>query len=68
MKKKKTEWRDPIVEEIYRHWEEYAKKFDFDLQKIFFDLRRQQEESREPVVSFVPKPCPSRQSRNRTRT
>jgi hypothetical protein len=57
---KEPAWRDPIVEEIYQHWEDYAGKFDFDLQKIFLDLRRQQEESGEPVVSFAPKPAPDR--------
>lgn len=61
--KKEPAWRDPsdpIVEEIYQHWEEYAEKFDFDLEKIFLDLRRQQEESGESVVSFAPKPAPER--------
>jgi hypothetical protein len=50
--KKEAPWRDPIVEEIRRNWEKYAKEFDFDLEKIFLDLRRRQEESGEPVVSF----------------
>lgn len=50
--KKKTPWRDPIVEEVRRAREEYAAKFDFDLRRIGEDLRRQQEESGDPVVSF----------------
>ncbi len=49
---KKSPWRDPVVEEIRRYREEYAEKFDFDLEKIFLDLRRQQEETPGPVVSF----------------
>jgi hypothetical protein len=52
--KKNTAWRDPIVEEIRRNWEKYARKFDYDLEKIFLDLRRQQEETPGPVVSFGP--------------
>jgi len=55
--KSKTPWRDPIVEEIHRFREEYAKKFDYDPERIFLDLRRQQEESGVPVVSFAPKPA-----------
>ena len=55
--KNETSWRDPIVEEIHRFREEYAKKFDYDIEKMFLDLRRQQEESGEPVVSFAPKPA-----------
>jgi hypothetical protein len=50
--KNKTPWRDPIVEEVRKRGEEYAAKFDFDLDRMFQDLRRLQEESGEPVVSF----------------
>jgi hypothetical protein len=50
--KKKTAWRDPIVEEIRQHWDKYAKTFDYDLEKICLDLRRRQEERGGTVVSF----------------
>jgi 5'-3' exonuclease len=53
MKKKKAQWRDPIVEEIHRFREEYAKKFNYDLEKMFLDLKRQEEETAGPVVSFI---------------
>jgi hypothetical protein len=54
--KNETPWRDPIVEEIHQHWDEYAKKFDYDLEKIYLDLRRQQEEGPGgPIVSFASK-------------
>lgn len=53
MKKKQTAWRDPIVEEIHRFREEYAKKFDYNLDRMFEDLRRRQEEDPGPVVSFA---------------
>jgi hypothetical protein len=71
--KKKVPWRDPIVEEIRRHWEEYAQKFDFDLEKIYLDLRRRQDETPGPVVSFAretptaasPPTAPARPSKRR---
>lgn len=56
MMKKQDPWHDPIVEEIRRYREEYAKKFDYDLEKIYLDLRKRQEETGGPVVSFSPKP------------
>ncbi len=53
--KKKVPWRDPIVEEIHRHWEEYAQKFDFDLEKIYLDLKRRQDETPGLVIPLVRK-------------
>ncbi|HEY2295874.1 MAG TPA: hypothetical protein VGM86_34665 [Thermoanaerobaculia bacterium] len=50
--KEKTAWRDPIVEEVRKHGQEYAAQFDFDPHKMGEDLRRLQKESGEPVVSF----------------
>jgi len=50
-------WRDTIVDEIHRVREEYAARFDFDLNAICDDLRRQQEISDREVVSFPPKPA-----------
>lgn len=43
---------DPIVEEIRKEREEYAAKFDFDLEKIFLDLKRLEQEDDGPYVSF----------------
>ncbi|HEY2289550.1 MAG TPA: hypothetical protein VGM86_02505, partial [Thermoanaerobaculia bacterium] len=54
--KKKTPWRDPIVEEVRKRGQEYAAKFDFDLHKMGEDLRRRQKERGAPVVSFEPRP------------
>ena len=70
---KKPPWRDPIIEEIRRNWEKYARKFDFDLERICSDLKRQQEATPGPVVSFSPKrltattppTAPARPSRRR---
>lgn len=48
-------WNDPIVEEVRRHREAHAAKFDFDVTAICRDLRRQQAESGRTAVSFPAK-------------
>lgn len=45
-------WEDPIVEEIRRYREEYAARFNHDLQAIFEDLKQQQEQ-RELLESLL---------------
>ena len=70
---KEVPWRDPIVEEIRRHWEEYAQEFGFDLEKIYLDLKKRQDETPGPVVSFArkiptganPPAAPARPSKRR---
>ena len=38
-------WTDPIVAELH-HWrEEHAKRFDYDLQAMFDDVKRQEQQS-----------------------
>ncbi|MFQ3618143.1 MAG: hypothetical protein SNJ57_18740 [Cyanobacteriota bacterium] len=49
-------WKDEIVEEIHRIREEYAKSFSYDLNAIFADLRKKQEESGREVVTLSRKP------------
>jgi len=44
--------KDEIVEETRRLRDEYAKKFNYDLDLIFEDLKRKQEESGRKYVSF----------------
>ena len=48
-------WKDEIVEEIHRVREEYAAKFDHDIDAIYQDIRRQQAESDRKFVSFPAK-------------
>ncbi len=51
--------KDEIVEEVRRIREEYARKFNFDLQAIFRDLKAKEEEERKKgrkIVSFGPRP------------
>jgi hypothetical protein len=47
--------RDPIVEEVRKHREEYAKRFNYDLAAICRDLRKKQKASGRKIVSFPPK-------------
>ena len=43
-------WTDPIVEEIRREREAYAAKFNFDLEAIYQDIKRQELESGREIV------------------
>ncbi|OQY41683.1 MAG: hypothetical protein B6242_17070 [Anaerolineaceae bacterium 4572_78] len=49
-------WEDVIVNEVRRVREMHAQRFNFDLQSIFEDLKRQELESGKEFVSFAPKP------------
>lgn len=46
-------WEDPIVEEIRRVRDAYAKQFDYDLDAIYRDLKAKEQKSRRTIV-----PCP----------
>ena len=48
--------RDPIVEEIRRIRQEHAKRFGYDLDAIFEDLREKERKSRRKIVSRKPRP------------
>jgi hypothetical protein len=48
-------WSDPIVEEVRKVREEHAARFDYDLEKIFQDLKEQERQSGRKVVSLPPK-------------
>jgi len=52
---------DPIVEEIRRVRQEYAKQFDYDVRAIADDLRRREQQHRDRLVSFPPKPARRRE-------
>lgn len=45
-------WHDPIVEEIHKFREEYARQFDFDIDTICKDIQVKQVESGRKLVSF----------------
>ncbi len=46
---------DPIVEEVRKARDEYAKRFDYDLDAICKDLQEKQQQSDRQLVSFPPK-------------
>jgi hypothetical protein len=48
-------WKDPIVEEVRKIREEHAARFDYDLERIFQDLKEQEKNSGRKVVSLSPK-------------
>ena len=49
---------DPIVEEIRKIRDEHAARFNYDIDAIWADMKRDQDESGIPVVSFPPKRIP----------
>jgi hypothetical protein len=52
-------YRDPIVEEIRKAREDYARQFNFNLREIAADLQRRERESGRKTVSFAPKRRPT---------
>lgn len=48
--------KDPIVEEVRKSRQKHAAKFDYDLRRIFEDLRSRQKDSNHKIVSRPPKP------------
>jgi hypothetical protein len=46
---------DPIVSEVRKARDEYARRFDYDLDAICKDLQERQAQSGRRVVSFPPK-------------
>jgi hypothetical protein len=46
---------DPIVEEVRRVRQEHAAKFDYDLDKIFEDIKRMEKASGRAFISLHPK-------------
>jgi hypothetical protein len=56
-------YHDPIVEEVRKAREDYARQFNFNLREIVADLQRRERESGRKTVSFAPKlrePVPSK--------
>ena len=48
-------WKDPIVEEVRKSRDAHAKKFNYDLQAIFEELKKQEKASGRQFVSLPPK-------------
>ncbi len=48
-------WEDPIVEEVRRVRDAYAKQFNYDLDAIYRDLKAKEQKSGRTVVPCPPK-------------
>ncbi|MEW6348431.1 MAG: hypothetical protein AB1646_05180 [Thermodesulfobacteriota bacterium] len=48
-------WEDPIVAEVRREREEFARQFDFDLHTMFEDLRQRQSQLGSRLVRRGPR-------------
>jgi hypothetical protein len=48
-------WNDPIVEEVRKARDEHAKKFNYNLEAIVADLKKQQKSSKHTFVTLPPK-------------
>lgn len=48
-------WNDPIVEEMRNARNEHAKKFNYDLNAIFADLKKQKKASKRKFVTLPPR-------------
>jgi hypothetical protein len=51
-------WQDPIVEEVRKARDAYAKQFNYDLDAIYRDLKAKECQSGRRVV-----PCPSKREK-----
>jgi len=50
-------WEDPIVEEVRKARDAYAKRFNYDLDAIYRDLKQKERRSGRVVV-----PCPAKKA------
>ena len=48
-------WKDEIIEEVRRVRDEYAAKFNYDLNAIYEDIKKQEKQTERKVVSLPPK-------------
>ncbi len=46
-------WKDPIVEEIRKHSEEYFASFNHDLDAIYKDIKKREEKLKNEGWKFV---------------
>ncbi len=48
-------WQEPIVEEVRKIRDEHAAKYDYDLERIFADLKEQERRRDREFVTLPPK-------------
>lgn len=56
-------WEDPIVAEIRKHREEYAARFNYDIQAIAADLKRLEELNGWVTLDFSQQPPLSQEAK-----
>jgi hypothetical protein len=49
-------FNDPIVDEVRKHRQQHAAKFNYDLDAIYKDLKEKEIASKRKIVSRSPKP------------
>lgn len=59
-------WKDEIIEEVRKAREEYAAKFNYDIDAIYKDVKRREADSGSEFVSLPPRKI--RQVENLTKT
>ncbi len=58
-------WKDPVVEEVRAVRDAYAKRFNYDIDAICEDLRRQEKECGHELATHVPGGLRSNEVTNR---
>ena len=58
-------WKDPIVEEVRKAGDAYFAQFDYDLKRVFEDLKKRERQHPERMVTLKPRkqevrPAPDR--------
>ena len=48
-------WKDEIVEEVRKARDEFAAKFNYDMDAIYREIKKQEAKSTRKFVSFPPK-------------
>ena len=48
-------WQDPIVEEVRKVREGHAARYNFDLRRIYQELKKAEQQSASRKVTFAPK-------------
>ena len=51
-------WNDPVVDEIHRYRQEYAARFNYDLDAMCADIESRQGKDGRKVLSLPPKRIP----------
>lgn len=55
-------YEDPIVDEVRRIRQEYAKQFNYKIRAIAEDLKRLEQQHKGRLVSYPPRPYKSRKT------